>query len=360
MNEIQRDVCVLFVAGLMLAGGSGAGRATESLSSIPPRDTFQVRGRPAFVIEPSAVVAHSRPWVWYAPTLGSTLPGEKEVWMFRRLLDSNVAIAGVDVGESYGSPAGRDIFQSFYTLLTEERGFSLRPVLLARSRGGLMHYSWAVDHPACVAGIAGIYPVGNLASYPGLDRAAPVYGLTAEEISQQLLLFNPPNRLAGLAAAGVPLLHLHGDHDKVVPLEENSGLIARRYREAGGVMELIVVPGGGHTGDSSWFESERLTAFMIEQAHTGATSKMSATMNENITLKGVLHGGQLAIGGETTGWVLEEIVEGDLKRIEVDMRSITEPERFAEKAVQITGCLRKRTYIERGEVFVLEATAVQE
>lgn len=282
VKQIKRGVGFLAVSSMMLIGGVRAAEAADDLPPIPPRALLQVQGRPAFVIEPVAAAAGPRPWVWYAPTLGSGLPGKQETWMFQRLLANGISIAGVDVGESYGSPAGREIFQALYAQLTKERGFSPRPVLLARSRGGLMHYGWAADHPHCVAGIAGIYPVGNLASYPGLDRAAPAYGLTSTELSQQLATFNPIDRLAGLAAAGVPLLHLHGDHDKVVPLEENSGLLATRYREAGGTMELIVVPGGGHTGDSSWFESERLTRFMIERAQAGAASEVTPTTSETI------------------------------------------------------------------------------
>jgi hypothetical protein len=34
-----------------------------------------------------------------------------------------------------------------------------------------MLYNWACEHPESVACIAGIYPVCNLRSFPGLDRA---------------------------------------------------------------------------------------------------------------------------------------------------------------------------------------------
>ena len=360
MHLIQGDTPFLFLVGLILAAGGGFSKAADDLPVIPARDVFGVQGRPAFCIEPAAAANGLRPWVWYAPTLGSTLPGEKETWMFRRLLASGVAIAGIDVGESYGSPAGQAFYQSLYRLVTKERGFSKRPVLLARSRGGLMHYGWASRHPTCVAGIAGIYPVCNLASYPGLDRAAPAYGLTPAKLSRQLANFNPIDCLAGLAAAGVPLLHLHGDCDKVVPLEENSGRLTKRYRELSGTIALMVVPGGGHTGDSRWFESEQLTSFMIEQAHAGAAGQTTLPPKEIVTITGRLRDGQVAIGGETAGWVLEEITGSDLKRIEVDMHGITKPKRFVGKIVQVTGHLLKRIYTERGEVLVLGATAIRE
>ena len=50
-------------------------------------------------------------------------------------------------------------------------GFAPRPCLLGRSRGGLWVTSWAADNPDKVAGLAGIYPVFDLRTYPGLAKA---------------------------------------------------------------------------------------------------------------------------------------------------------------------------------------------
>jgi hypothetical protein len=49
-----------------------------------------------------------------------------------------------------------------------------------------------------------------------------------------------------LAQANVPLLHVYGDADEVVPWEENTGLLAKRYRKLGGAITLIPRPGGKH------------------------------------------------------------------------------------------------------------------
>ncbi|MHC1767073.1 MAG: hypothetical protein AB9869_22685 [Verrucomicrobiia bacterium] len=138
-----------------------------------PGEVFEVDGRTAFVILPAAENLHTNrptPWVWYAPTL-SGLPEARERWMFERFLAAGIAVAGVDVGESYGNPQGRAHFNALYRELVERRGFSRKPVLLPRSRGGLMLYNWAAEHPDSVGGIAGIYPVGDLRSWPGLDQA---------------------------------------------------------------------------------------------------------------------------------------------------------------------------------------------
>ena len=54
--------------------------------------------------------------------------------------------------------------------MTEARGYAPKPVLLGRSRGGLMTLSWAVENPDKVAAFAGVYPVCNVASYPGIAQ----------------------------------------------------------------------------------------------------------------------------------------------------------------------------------------------
>ena len=94
-------------------------------------------------------------------------------------LAKGIAIAGVDVGESYGSPEGRKVYSALYNELVTGKGFAPRAALLARSRGGLMLYNWAAENPDKVRCIVGIYPVCDLRSYPGLERAAPAYGFTA-------------------------------------------------------------------------------------------------------------------------------------------------------------------------------------
>ena len=240
----------------------------DEQTSLPTGpDTFNVAGHRAFVMEPPETMrrAGPMPWVWYAPTLPK-LPGQAENWMFERFQRSGIAIAGIDVGESYGSPSGSAKFQELYKELTENRGYASKPVLLVRSRGGLMLYNWAVQHPESVAGVAGIYPVCNIASYPGIARAAPAYQMTANELQKNLKQYNPVDRLAGLAKSRVPLFHIHGDRDKVVPLEQNSALLAERYDELGGSVEVEVVQGQGHNMWRGWFESEALVDFVISNA----------------------------------------------------------------------------------------------
>jgi len=257
-----------------------------------PGELFDVQGHTAFVIEPEEPSSGSsngpQPWVWYAPTL-PRYPAAEEGWMIDRLLAAGVAVAGVDVGESYGSPTGRALYQALYEELTSARGYAASPVLLARSRGGLMLYSWAAEHPDSVAGIAGIYPVCDLTQWPGdLARVAPAYDLSVDALAATLADHNPIERLAPLAAAGVPILHVHGDQDRVVTLEANSAELARRYAALGGEAEVLVIEGRGHDLWEGWFRQEALVAFMVEHATRPPTSPRTTARQWPQVLLGAL------------------------------------------------------------------------
>ena len=139
--------------------------------------------------------------------------------------------------------------------------------MLGRSRGGLMTLSWAAENADKVAGFAGIYPVCNVASYPGVAQASGAYHMSADELSAHLKEHNPLDRLAALAKAGVPLFAIHGDTDTVVPLDANSGEMRKRYEALGGKMQLIVPPGQGHNMWTGFFQCQELVDFVIAQVN---------------------------------------------------------------------------------------------
>lgn len=228
-----------------------------------PGEAFLVQDRPAFLIL-STNQAEGHPWVWYAPTLPAYPAGE-ERWMFEQFTAAGISIAGIDVGESYGSPAGQILYTALYDEMVR-RGFSRKPVLLGRSRGGLMTLAWAAGNPDKTGGFAGIYPVSNIASYPGIAKAAPAFGLTPEELDSRLSMHNPVDRLASLARAQVPMFAIHGDVDTIVPLEKNSALLHERYTRLGGEMRLIIPPGQGHNMWSGFFQCQELVNFVKQHA----------------------------------------------------------------------------------------------
>jgi 6-phosphogluconolactonase len=254
-------------------GGRASGKPVKEL--ILPGESFLVDGRPAFVLlPPEKKRVKPQPWIFYAPTLPG-LPDQHEKWMHERFLNAGIAVAGIDVGEAYGGPKGKELFTAFHQEMTARRVFAPRPCLLSRSRGGLWAASWAADNPDKVAGLAGIYPVFDLRSYPGLAKAAPAYGLTTKQMEAQLGEFNPIERVGILAKSRVPALLIHGDEDKVVPLKENSAAFAARYKAEGaeGLMKLIVAKGQGHNYWEGFFRCQELIDFTIAQARAGKEAK---------------------------------------------------------------------------------------
>ena len=244
---------------------------TESTQFDARRLDFTVAGAPGFIImPPGKEFGGYHPWLWYAPTFIGSLPNADHDWYFKPLLEAGFFIAGVEVGESFGSPKGTAAYQSFYEHVVEAYNLSTKPVLLPQSRGGLMLYNWAVAHPDSVAAVAGIYTVCSFTSYPGVDKAAPAYEMTPEALQAALKDHDPIERLAPLAKAKVPIFHIHGDVDTVVPIEANAGALVARYRALGGEAEIKIVPGKGHEVCDEFFKDDEFLGFILRQAQGGA------------------------------------------------------------------------------------------
>jgi predicted esterase len=92
------------------------------------------------------------------------------------------------------------------------------------------------------------------------------FGMDRDTFSGVVDQHNPINHLLGLAKAKVPICIVHGDSDRVVPLEENSAIVAERYLKLGGEAKIEVVPGKGHQVDDGFFKSTELIEFMINRS----------------------------------------------------------------------------------------------
>lgn len=260
---------------LALATAAGPGQGDERAMSknlILPGEVFEVAGRTAFLFTPAAdaaVPAESKPWILYAPTLAA-YPDAAERWMHEQFTKAGVAVAGVDTGESYGSPAGVAAAEALHAEMVR-RGYSKQPALLGRSRGGLWASAWAIAHPDLTAGIGGIYPVYDWRTYPGLEKAAPAYGLPPAELAAKAAELCPIERIAVAANAGVPVCIIHGDDDKVVPLEPNSLRLKQTYEAVGkgDLVNLIVAKGQGHNFWEGFFRCQELVDFLIARAKAG-------------------------------------------------------------------------------------------
>ena len=241
------DFTAIARAGLRVqAKPAGSDKPVKEL--ILPGESFVVAGRPAFILTPAGDRKRTpQPWIFYAPTLPG-YPDSHEKWMHEQFVAAGVAVAGIDVGEAFGSPEGRRLFTEFYRELTEKRGFS--PPALPAGPEPRRPLGLELGHRESGQGRRNRRDLSGLRSddYPGLDKAAPAYGLAAGQFEARLAEFNPIERVGVLAKHRVPAIFIHGDEDKVVPLKENSAAFVARYRAAGAgdSVTLIEAKGQGH------------------------------------------------------------------------------------------------------------------
>jgi dipeptidyl aminopeptidase/acylaminoacyl peptidase len=288
-------LAAVIVAGVaFMPGRAGAQDPAASAAAAPPTKTlvvpgevFSVDGHTAFLFTPAdpekdeAIPAETpRPWILYGPTLAA-YPDEAEKWMHERFTEAGVAVAGIDTGESYGSPGAVQATEKLHAEMVK-RGYAAKPALLGRSRGGLWASAWAIAHPDLTAGLGGIYPVYDWRTYPGAENAAGAYGLTPADLLAKVDELCPVERIDVAAQAGIPVCIIHGDIDVVVPIEPNSARLKARYEALGkgDLVELIVAEGQGHSFWEGFFHCQKLVDFLIQRARDGATGGDAAAAAE--------------------------------------------------------------------------------
>ncbi len=248
----HQNVVGVIVTMLLLVGITQANVAPfagkQSLFHSFDRYDFEYAGRPCIVVVPKTV-AVGKPWIWRARFFGH------EPQTDIALLEKGFHLAYIDVADLYGSPQAVAIWDRFHAYLTQVHGFSQRPALEGMSRGGLIIYNWATQNPNRVSCIYGDAPVCDIKSWPGGKGTGPgstsdwakclkAYNLTEEQASTAKC--NPFDQLEPLAKAGVPLLHVVGDADEVVPVAENTAILESRYKALGGSIQVVHKPGVGH------------------------------------------------------------------------------------------------------------------
>jgi len=213
------------------------------------RYDFTVDGKPVLVVMPKAA-APGKPWVWHGEFFGHKPAPDIA------LLGKGFHIVYMAVPNMFGCPDAVAHWNVFYKELTGQHGFNQKAALVGLSRGGLYVFNWAEANPDKVACIYADAAVCDFKSWPGgkgkgkgsadeWKKLLAVYHFAndAEAVAYDK---NPLDNLAPLAKNHVPLLHVYGDADDVVPYEENTAIVAERYRKLGGSITLIAKPGVGH------------------------------------------------------------------------------------------------------------------
>jgi len=233
-------------------------------------------GTVGFVIRPKGPVHPERRWLWisnlFLAVHWNDEGGVVHRFTVERALERGFHVVGVDVGASLGSPAGADLYDRFHKLVVEKYQLNQRACMLEQINGGLITLGFAFRHPDKVERILGIFPATDLRSWPGFERVTgdgritPVglsYDLDPEALWTRIGEFNPIDNLEPLVKAKIPLYHIHGTADDLVPLAANSQELASRYRALGGQIELEIVQGGQH-GGQEFYSSQAAAGFITE------------------------------------------------------------------------------------------------
>lgn len=217
------------------------------------RYDFDFNGKPATVVVPKQALL-GRPWAWRGEFFGAFANADAA------LVGKGFHLVYLAVPNLFGSPAAVAAWDDFYAELTGKYGFARKAALIGLSRGGLYCYNWAAANPEKVACIYADAAVCDFKSWPGgklkklgkgdgsageWQNVLKAYGFKSDSDAIAYAL-NPVDNLKPLADAHIPLLHVYGDADNVVPWEENTGVVAERYRKLGGSITLIPKPGVGH------------------------------------------------------------------------------------------------------------------
>ena len=261
---MNRKHLLLFFLQVALWAGVAEVRAQQvSTSTVTiwhgfKKNAFQFNGIPAYYVEPTNPLP-GNPWVWRAhfPNWHIALDS--------LLLEKGFYVAYINTNDQYGAPSAMMVWDDFYDYLTTKLHFAHKAALEGVSRGGLYIYGWAKRNPDKVSCIYAEAPVCDFKSWPGgigkgkgnadnWKELQNIYGLTEEQAMNYK--DNPIDNLEGLAAFKVPVLHVIGLNDKIVPPEENTFLLVERYMKSGGPATVYPMTRGEQELNGHHFEIE--------------------------------------------------------------------------------------------------------
>jgi len=209
---------------------------------------FKFNGFDAKIVFPNQANPEKN-WIWRTQFWGH----EPQVDL--ALLNNGFHLVYIDVIGLYGNAVAGERFNGFYSFLIKNFGLNKKTVLEGMSRGGLDAYNWASKNTDKVFCIYGDAPVCDIKSWPGglgkgegskddWEKCLNAYGITALNVKEfkDIPIYN----CVKLAEAKIPLLNVCGDIDTVVPMDENTTILAETYRKAGGEIQIIVKKGVGH------------------------------------------------------------------------------------------------------------------
>lgn len=210
--------------------------------------TFIFEGHEAHIVFPT-VKNENANWVWRARFWAH----EPQVDI--ALLEAGFHVVYVDVANMYGNDSAVALWNNYYDFCIEEYQLNPKVVLEGMSRGGLIIYNWASSNTDKVSTIYADAPVCDFKSWPGGLYEGEGSSKNWQNCLQAYHLDNvsvlnytdiPIYNCKAVAAAGIPVIHVCGADDTVVPVSENTALVKTIFDQIGTEMKVISKKGVGH------------------------------------------------------------------------------------------------------------------
>ena len=287
LKPLISGLCFMVIASGISIAEQGSAK-NNTISSWPgdktdkwfgfTRYNFTVDGCAAWVVVPEKALP-GNPWSWCMEFPDAFT----ERCAATDLIKAGFYHVHIVVGNTFGSPDALKHFSAFYNFLTSQ-GLSKKAALIGLSRGGMYAYRWASENPEKVTVIYGDAPVCDFKSWPGgkgKGKGSPTdwallikcYGFK-DETEALVYKGNPIDTLKPLAKAKIAIIHVVGDADDVVPYEENTAIIEKRYKELGGTIQVIHKPGIGHH-PHGLEDPSRVVDFILEHTCNKITGEKS-------------------------------------------------------------------------------------
>ena len=252
----------IFIMSLLVV--SSCAQREDSVFPEYQIEEFRFKGKDAKIVLPKA--ESNGQWIWRARFWGHEPQTDKA------LLDHGFHLVYIDVSDLFGNQEAVELWNSFYKHCKEKYDLSQKVVLEGMSRGGLIIYNWAAQNTEKVACIYADAPVCDIKSWPGGlynglgSKKDWETCLKAHQLDTQSVLEYediPLFTSARVAKAQIPVLHVYGTADEVVPHKENTLLLAKTFEENGGKIILIPKEGVGHH-PHSLEDPKQIVDFILE------------------------------------------------------------------------------------------------
>ena len=227
---------------------SSFGKVENDVFGDFEKDTILFEGHEAYIVVPQ-IKNEEGNWIWRA-----------RFWAHQpqvdiALLKQGFHVVHIDVADMFGCDSAVILWNHFYDYCSNKYALNKKVTLEGMSRGGLIIYNWASKNTDKVNCIYADAPVCDFKSWPaGLysgegsprswKKCMDVYHL--DSISALSYTDLPINNSKLVAKAGIPVIHVYGADDTVVPYAENTALIKATFDNYEAEIKIIKKEGVGH------------------------------------------------------------------------------------------------------------------